>query len=211
MNLQKQQYGIGIFEEEIILSDFTGPAEQRFVISPEQLMGFVRTEVTFRPFPGLIWMKSDGVSDTYLLTLPAGQRAILFRRQQKGKLTTKKLHLPAMAVRAVISIDERKVKSIDIWGFSGSSLKADSILYELPLPNLSGHSLCLGSTNGAVGSDVRSAIIATIFDTPFNHHNYLVGRARLPFPDYVKIHKGRCHLRTLKPIGTGKKILGGRL
>jgi len=75
VNLQKQKYGIGIFEEEIILSDFTGPAERRFVISPEQLMSFVRTEVTFRPFPGLIWMKSDGVSDTYLLTLPAGQRA----------------------------------------------------------------------------------------------------------------------------------------
>lgn len=211
MNLQKQQYGIGIFDEEIILSDFTGPAERRFVISPEQLMSFVRTEVTFRPFPGLIWMKSDGLYDTYLLTLPAGQRSILFRQKQKSKLVDKQLRLPAMAVRARVSTDERKIKSIDIWGFSGSSLKAASILYELPLPNLSKHSLCLGSTNGAVGSDVRSAIITTIFDTPFNHHNYLVGRARLPFPDYVKIHKGRCPLRTLKPLGSGKDILGGRL
>lgn len=209
MNLQKQQYGIGIFEEEIILSDFTGPAERRYVISPEQLMSFVRAEVTFRPFPGLIWMKSDGLHDTYLLTIPAGQRSILFR--QKGKLVVKKLHLPAMAIRAGICNDERKVRSISIWGFSGSTLKPGSILYELPLPNLSGHSLCLGSTNGFVGNDIRGAIITTIFDTPFNHHNYLVGRARLPFPDYVKKHKGRCPLRTLKPIGVGKDILGGKL
>lgn len=209
MNLQKQKYGIGIFEEEIILSDFTGPAESRFVISPEQLMSFVRSEVTFRPFPGLIWMKSDGLHDTYLLTLPAGQRSILFR--QTKKLVAKKLSLPAMAVRARISIDERRVNSISIWGFSGSSLKDDTLLYELPLPNLSGHSLCLGSTNGAVGSDVKSAIITTIFDTPFNHHNYLVGRARLPFPDYVRKYKSRCPLRSLKSIGIGKDLLGGRL
>lgn len=210
MNLQKQKYGIGIFEEEIILSDFTGPAESRFVISPEQLMSFVRSEVTFRPFPGLIWMKSDGLHDTYLLTLPAGQRSILFRQKSKGKLVAKQLFLPAMAVLARISIDERKVNSISIWGF-GPSLKNDSILYELPLPNLSGHSLCLGSTNGAVGSDVKSAIVATIFDTPFNHHNYLVGRARLPFPDYVRKYKGRSPLSSLKPLGTCKDILGGRL
>lgn len=209
MSLQKQKYGIGIFEEEIILSDFTGPAESRFVISPEQLMSFVRSEVTFRPFPGLIWMKSDGLHDTYLLTLPAGQRSILFR--QTKKLVTRKLYLPAMAVRARISIDERRVNSISIWGFSGSSLKDDTILYELPLPNLTGYSLCLGITNGAVGSDIKSAIMATIFDTPFNHHNYLVGRARLPFPDYVRKHKGRCPLRSLKPLSTAKDLLGGRL
>ena len=47
--MQKQLYGVGIFEDEIVLADFTGKGERRFVVSPEQLMSFFRTEVTFRP------------------------------------------------------------------------------------------------------------------------------------------------------------------
>lgn len=208
MTMQKQLFGIGIFEEEIILEDFTGPAEKRFVISPEQLMGFVRTEVTFRPFPGLIWMKSDGQHDTYLLTLPARQRAILYRKGKK--LISRKLSLPAIAVSAVFDTAEHKVNNISIWGFSGGAVKPATPLYELPLPNLSGYSLCLGGTERAFGSDVRTAVEKTIFDTPFNHHNYLVGRERLPFLDYVKKHQGLSPFRTLKRIGTGRDILGGR-
>ena len=203
---QKQLYGIGIFEEEIILSDFTGDGEKRFAISQEQLMAFCRSEVTFRPFPGLLWMQTDGVSDTYLILFPAAQRTILYRVGKK--LTTKRLHLPSLAVEAKFSA-ERTINGINMWGLARGPLKSDSVLYELPLPNLNGSRLCLGSTEKASDGDVRAAVEKTIFDTPFNHHNYLVGTANVPFHYYVKKHKGRCPLNSLKRIGTGRDIMGG--
>lgn len=205
MSTQRQLYGIAIFEEEIVLSDFTGHAESRFIISPEQLMSFVRTEVTFRPFPGLIWMKTDGGQDTYLLTLPAGLRTILYKPGKK--MTVKKMQLPAIAIRAVFD-SQKSIQSISMWGFTGR-LRPETTLYELPLPNLGGSGLCLGATNRNFGTDVRQAVEKAIFDTPFNHHNYLVGKERIPFHDYVKRYKGLCPLRTLKQIGTGSQILGG--
>ncbi|HBG07691.1 MAG: hypothetical protein A2075_09210 [Geobacteraceae bacterium GWC2_58_44] len=205
-NVQKQLYGIGIFEEEIILSDFTGDGEKRFAVSREQLMAFCRSEVTFRPFPGLLWMKTDGATNTYLLQLPAAQRTILYRMGKK--LTAKRLHLPPLAVEAKFSAD-RTISGINLWGLARGTLKSDSVLYELPLPNLNGSRLCLGSTEKASDSDIRSAVEKTIFDTPFNHHNYLVGTSNLPFHEYVKKHKGRVPLSSLKRIGIGCDILGG--
>lgn len=205
-SVQKQLYGIGIFEEEIILSDFTGSSEKHFAVTQEQLMAFCRSEVIFRPFPGLIWMKTDGTADTYLLAFPAGYRSILYRRNKK--LTVVRLYLPAIAVKAAFST-EHKISSINMWGFAGTVLKSDSTLYELPLPNLGGSHLCLGSVEKASDNDVRAAVEKTIFDTPFNNHNYLVGTAKIPFHDYVKKYKGRSPFRTLKKIGTGKELLGG--
>jgi hypothetical protein len=204
-NLQKQLYGIAIFEEEIVLADFTGDGERRFVVSPEQLMAFVSAEVTFRPFPGLIWMKSDAQYETYLLMLPPGPRTILYRKG--GKLVDYSLALPAMAIEARIAQSARTVNSIRMWGLAGKGLEAESILYELPLPNLSGAGLCLGSTERVVGNDVRAAVEKTIFDTPFNHHNHIVGLEKIPFHAYVKKHKGRCPFRTLKGLGKGRDIL----
>lgn len=205
--MQQQLYGIGIFEEEIVLSDFTGSEEKRFVVNPEQLMGFFRAEVVFRPFTGLLWMKSDGILDTYLVTFAAKKRTILYRH--KKTIVTRKLQLPALAVRVRFD-GERSVTSINMWGFSGSSLSDGTVLYELPLPNLSGSSLCLGATERDFGKDVLLAIERIIFDTPFNHHNFLVGKSRIPFLDYVKKHQGRCPLRTLVKIGTGKELLEAR-
>lgn len=206
MNTQRQLYGIGIFEEEIVLSDFTGPAESRFIINPEQLASFVQTEVTFIPFPGLIWMKTTGTHDTYMLTLPAARRTILYKPSKK--VTTKTLQLPSIAVKAEFDPSQKSVTRISMWGFTGR-LKPETTLYEIPLPNLSNSSLCLGSTMRAFGGNIREAVEKTIFDTPFNHHNYLVGKERIPFHDYVKKYKGLCPLRTLKKIGIGRDILGG--
>ena len=207
-NVQKQLYGIGIFEQEIILSDFTGDGEKHFAISQEQLMAFCRSEVTFRPFPGLLWMMTDVATDTYLVLFPASQRTILYRMGKK--LTTKRLQLPALAVEAKFSSD-RTISGINMWGLARGPLKSDSVLYGLPLPNLNGSRLCLGGTEKASDSDVRTAIEKTIFDTPFNHHNYLVGTSNLPFHEYVKKHKGRVPLSSLKRIGTGRDIMGGAL
>jgi len=204
---QRQLYGVGIFEEEIVLSDFTGEAERRFLVTPEQLMDFFRAERTFVPFPGLVWMKADGVRERYLFTLPPGRRTILYRR--KKKVVGKRLQLPAIAIEAAVVPAGRMILSIQLWGFAGRDLKADSILYELPLPNLGGSSLCLGSTERAISGDVLGAVERTIFDTPFNHHNHLVGKESLPFHDYVKKYDGRCPLRTLKRIGRGRDILEG--
>lgn len=214
---QKQLYGIALFEQEIVLSDFTAGAERRFCVSPEQLMDFFRAEVTFRPFSGLVWMKSDGRGETYLIIYPAVTRTILYRRgtspkrKRRGKddLETHTLKLPAIAVRAAVESATRKIHSIDLWAFPGRELAAATVLYELPLPNLSGCRLCLGSTERAVDGDIRGAVERTIFDTPFNHHNHLVGTGKIPFHDYVAKYHGSCPLRTLNRIGEGRQILGG--
>lgn len=207
--VQRQLYGIGIFDEEIVLSDFTGDGEQRFLVSPEQLMDFFRTEVVFRPFAGLVWMKTDGLGERYLLTLPAAERTILYRPAAgKEQLDTYRLGLPSMAILVSISASTRNISSMELWGFAGKVLDDDSVLYELPLPNLNGSRLCLGSTERvAIGDNIRAAAERMIFDTPFNHHNHIVGTDRVPFRDYVAKHRGRCPLRTLKPLATGRKIL----
>lgn len=214
--MQKQLYGVGIFEEEIVLSDFTDGAEKRFIVSPEQLMDFFRSEVTFRPFPGLVWMKSDGSGESYLVVLPRASRTILYRqvtKKSKGKakddLVDYRLKLPAIAVQAKIDTAIRRISHISMWGMSEMSLHEGTILYELPLPNLSGSSLCLGSTERAVGGDILGAIERTIFDTPFNHHNHLVGVERITFQSYVEKYGGRCPPRTLKKLGKGRDIMGG--
>ncbi len=209
VQMQKQLYGIGIFEAEIVLSDFTNGSERRFVVTPDQLMGFIHSDITLQSFPGLIWMKAGAGSEKYLLTLPAGQRTILYRR--KKNVITKRLQLPAIAIEAGIEPVEKQVRTIRMWGFAGRQLKPDSILYELPLPNLGGSHLCLGSTERAVDRDILGAVERTIFDTPFNHHNHLVGREKLPFHDYVKKYAGRCPFHTLTKIGHGRDILGGHL
>lgn len=205
--LQRQLYGIAIYQEEIVLCDYTGDAERRFVVTLEQLMGFFRTGVTFRPFPGLVWMKDNGDRRDYLLTLPAGLRTILYRR--KKKITAKSLRLPSLAVKVGLGSDGGSIRSIDLWGFTGRELRPDTVLYDLPLPNLRNASLCLGSTVRAAGDDIREAVERTIFDTPFNHHNDVVGRERLSFADYHRKYRGRCPLRTLNRLGHGRDILGG--
>lgn len=217
--IQKQLYGIGIFEDEIVLSDFTSAAEKRFIVTSEQLQGFFRSEITFTSFPGLIWMKLGGDRETYLVTLPAGERTILYRqvvkKAAKGKKATKdlfdyKMRLPAIAVKASVDPGNRKIGGIAMWGFFDRVLGPTTALYELPLPNLSGSILCLGSTERAAkNGDILAAIERTIFDTPFNHHNHLVGSAKIPFQEYVAKHRGRCPVKTLVKIGAGKDILGG--
>ena len=205
--MQKQLYGIAIFEEEILLQDFTGTGEKRLIVTPEQLMEFFRTGITFRPFPGLIWMKDDGSDRSYLITLPAGERTILYR--YKKKLLSRKQQLPSMAVQVRLNA-EGKILNIYTWGFAGSRLKNESVLYQLPLPNLSGASMCLGGTERSFDNDVRQAVEKTIFDTPFNHHSDKVGREGLRFLDYNKKYAGLCPFRTLKRIGTGRDILEGK-
>lgn len=215
--LQKQLYGVGIFEQDIVLSDFTDGPEKRFVVTSEQLMDFFRTEVFFRPFPGLVWMRSNGTGETYLLVLPAAERTILYhdpradrKETDKGEIEAFKLSLPAIAVRADINVATRQIGEIGMWGLAGETLEADSELYELPLPNLNGSRLCLGATSrAAAGEDIRGAVELTIFDTPFNHHSSMVGGESIHFQEYVKKYGGLCPLNTLKPIGHGRELLGG--
>jgi hypothetical protein len=216
--LQTQLYGIGIFEEEIVLCDFTGPGERRFVVTQEQLMQFFQTEVTFRPFPGLIWMKKNCTSETYLITLPKAERTILYnsgkvsKGEKKTDMTAFKMKFPALAVK--IKVDEvgRSVKGIDMWAFTGDTLLPGSKLYGLPLPNLSGPYLCIGGNSFTTdGTDLLEVTEKIIFDTPFNWHHDIVGKEKLPFRDYHKKHRGRCPLKTLEQLGTGRQLLEGKI
>jgi hypothetical protein len=208
--LQKQLYGVAIFEDEIVLSDFSNSAERRFIVTPEQLMTLFKTEITFRPFPGLVWMKASGSGEMYLLTMPAAQRTILYKQGGKKKTTQAiPFRLPSIAVKAALD-ENRKLTTIEMWGFAGKQLRNDTVLYELPLPNLNGPRLCLGATERSAGSDIRAAVEKTIFDTPFNHHSNIVGTEKLLFHDYVKKYRGSCPWRTLTKLGTGRKLLEGK-
>lgn len=203
------------------MSDFTGGAEKRFVVSPDQLRDFFQSPVTFRPFPGLLWMRMGGNEETYMVTLPAAERTILYRlvveKAKKGKkakqdLVDYKIRLPRIAVRAGIDPGNRKIRSIQMWGYFSRTLEDSTVLYGLPLPNLGRSSLCLGSTERAkVGGDIMGAIERSIWDTPFNHHNHIVGNERIPFEAYMVKYKGHCPIKSLEPIGTGHEILGGAL
>lgn len=213
MTTQKQLYGIAIFEEEIVMSEFDGAAEKRYTVTTDQLMDFFRSEVVFRPFPGLVWMKSDGTGETYLLTLPAKERTVLYHQtgkiKAKDKLHAIKMYFPAIAVKARISVTDRKISHINMWGFKGCTLKPGSILYELPLPNLSGSLLCLGGTERVFKNDVIAAVEKVIFDTPFNHHNHLVGSEKIPFLKYISRYTqpGIFDFVPLNKIGKGSDIL----
>ncbi len=201
---QQQLYGIALFEGEAVLTDYTGNTEKSFVIDERDLQKFFRFErtVTFRPFEGLVWQKS-GREDTYLITIKR-QRRTLIHRGDGFKLRHIKMELPNMAVKA--RVQDGQIHVSDLWAYPGP-LKKNTQLYGLPLPNLTRSRLCMGAARIPFKGDVIKAVETALFETPWNHHQQVVGREQLYFQDYLDKYRGKCPFHSLSQIGFGRQIL----
>jgi hypothetical protein len=203
--MQDQLFNIGIYEEAILLTDFRGAAEKRFVIEEEELMKLFRFDrhVVFRPFEGLIWMKGslDG-GDQYCVIKPREKRKLI--HDQKGKLSHITMEMPRMIVKARSSGGNLHVNHM--YAYQGK-LTRNSKLYSLALPNIGSSHLCQGSQRVSESIGIMNAIDQCIYETPFNHHQHRVSKEEIPFLEYVKKYKGRMPFHTLKEIGTGQDIL----
>lgn len=203
--MQDQIYNIGIYEEAILLTDFRGDVEQRYVIEEEELMKLFRfnRSVVFKPFEGLLWMKGslEG-GDCYLVQTPRAKRKLI--HDHKGKMSHITMDIPQMIVKAYSNNGEIKVGNL--WAFKGK-LTGKTMLYSLALPNIGNSSLCQGSQRVPEKVGIMKAIDQCLYETPFNHHQHLVGREELPFLDYVKKYKGRMPFHSLVELHRAEQIL----
>jgi hypothetical protein len=203
--MQKQLYGIAIYEEAILLSDFTGRNPKRFVVEQEQLMELFKfnKHVTLKPFEGLVHMKAQLEGDEeYLVTFKRQKKKII--HSHKNKLSHIIMEMPNLAIMAYA--DDNYVRVSEVYAYPGTLTKSTP-LYELPLPNISHSRLCLGSVQIQINHNMMKAIETAFYETPFNHHSHLAGRENLPFLDYVQKYKGRMPFHSLNQIGTGRDIL----
>lgn len=202
---QNQLYGIGIYEQGILLTDFTGKHPKQYLVEQEELMKLFKFDrkVTLKPFPGMIWMKASLEGEnSYLVAIKRGKRKILYG--DGGKLISFAMTLPNIAVLAKESGGYMRISSVHAYP---GKLKPSTPIYDLPLPNIGGGNVCMGSGRIPVGKNIMKAIEKAFFDTPFNHHNGLVGKDPILFKDYVKKFKGHMPFHSLAHIGTGRDIL----
>ena len=208
---QAQLYGIGVYEEAIVLTDYTGKAEKQYLIDEKQLMEFFRfnKEVTFDAFPGLIKMIADLEGNkSFVVTRPREKRKLIYSKDKK--LIHVPMEMPPLLIAA--NINSRGQCRINYIAAYKGKLTPKTIMYAPALPNCNGTSMCNGGSNVQLKDDVMAAIDAAIYDTPFNHHSQLVGTESIPFLQYVKRYNGRMPFRTLHRMGKAESILKrGRL
>ena len=206
---QKQLYGIAIFTQEIVLTDYSNNVEQRYLVNREQLMRFFLSDIKVSTFPGLLWMKL-GQNQSYLVQLPAGKRDIMHCTWKKNAehVTTIPMRLPKLIVKATLKEDKKKIQNISIWCHFDKELTPETQLYEVPLPNIHGPSMCLGSTAHTVEEGkITEAIEIALFQTQFTHHSHIVGNESLPFETYAKKYRGNCPQTTLNTLCLAKEVL----
>ena len=202
---QRLRYTISIYSEETVLTDhgYSGDGDKRYLINESQLMQFFRAPVTFRPEKGLIWQQSDGLSDTYLFDLgKIGQKTIVQRQGKKNK--EYKMSIPALLIKATVS--NNRVSALDLWAYAGK-LKEESVLYEVPLPNIREASMCLGSVDCSVDGSLIETIKRILFDTLFNSHLSHAGKKEMSFKEYYDTYNGKMPFHSLNKLGYAAKIL----
>lgn len=202
--MQQQFYNIAIYEEAILLTDFTRQDAPTFVVDQEDLMQLFRfnLQVTLKPFDGLVWMKKDLEGKTsYLVTLPRQRRKLIYKADRFQHVS---MEIPNVLL--LLRIANGKTDIRNLWAYPGK-LKSTTQLYELALPNIGGSSICLGSASVTTTKNVIKDAETLLFETPFNHHRQLVGKNQIPFLEYVKQHKGKMPFHTLRPLETAKRIL----
>jgi len=211
---QKLLYTIGIYETDTIVSDYTSEngSVRRFLVAPEDLMSFFHTEkpvMTFYPEEGLIMMRTDGKSEDMFYTYPKTSMATTILVKRKKTIVPHKVYLPSLLVKARIErhSGRKVVRNMDVWCYQGTALNEDATLYELPLPNTSGSSVCLGNVDKVVEGKVRDAVWSILVDTVFNNHHDLVTKDRIPFEEYFRRSKGRVRISDLRKLCRATDIL----
>ena len=203
--VQNLLYTISIYEDDTVLTDHKSHDKQ-FLVSQEQLMGFFRSEITFAPERNLLWMKTDGLSTTYLYHLPkrSAPRTITVRRNKKDKQYA--MQFPGLIFQ--VRVSEDRLSNLHVWAYAGR-LRETSILYEVPLPNISGHSVCLGGVNKELtrNQSVLDKVQEVFFDTPFNSHSFHVSKDHMPFTEFYEKYQGAFPWNKLNKLCRAKSIL----
>lgn len=106
----------------------------------------------------------------------------------------------------LVSVVDDQINSLWVWCHAGT-FSEKSILYEMPLPNISGSDICLGGSSKKVVGSLRESVERLFFDTPFNSHHFNVGREDLPFTEFVQKYQGKTPFSRLKKIGVGRDLL----
>lgn len=211
---QELLYTISIFSQDTVLTRHGEQKEvERFVVSPDQLQSFFRVETMLVPEKGMIWMKKDANRETYLFKFPKTGRPTEIMVKRGKKVRKYSLILPNLLVMARVSGDghKRSVKSISLWCYADGKLARNTTLYEVPLPNISRGSMCLGNVDEKVTGSVREAVWSAIFDAYFNNHHNMVGRKPMAFESYVRtLTDGVIKISGLAKWGRAGAVLEGR-
>lgn len=198
---QQLRFTISIFDEDTVLTDHTGDAERKFLVSPEQLMKFFKTKIVLKPEPGLISLQSDGESETAVLKLPKKTRTIIVLEGKKRTTKTYNIQFPTLLAKITYSRTQNAVSGITINCVKGP-LRPGATLYEVPLPNTSvdGH-VCLGGVDKSLEKTLAATIERMLFDTPFNNHNDSCGIDNLPFRTFHKKFQGAIPFEAIRTAG----------
>jgi hypothetical protein len=206
---------VDVYEEEISMTVYENETESRFFVSPEQLGLFFAPKSVFIPEKGLAWEARENGVRRVLFVYPKKKTPVTIypsTPRAKGKPVMRRYPLlfPAIAIRANISTygNRASVSRMDCWCMDTDMLKADTNLFEMPLPNCTSSSICLGNIERNIEGPIGDALWEIFFNSTFSHHNQTVGRENLPFPKFAKAHKGvRISTRELNKIGKGRDIM----
>jgi hypothetical protein len=211
---QKLLYTVSVFEHDTVMTIHGDSNEvQRFVVSPDQLQNFFNVETKFQPEEGLVWMKKKGNTETYLHRFPKSGKPTEVMVKRGERVKKYKLKLPNLLVITKVCGDghDRRITGINMWCYADGKLTGNTMLYEVPLPNISGNSMCLGNVSVKVQGSVRDAVWSAIFDSYFNNHHNVVGRKPVAFDKYMAQTKGIVKMRGLRRLCRANKVLEGRL
>lgn len=211
---QKLLASIEIYEQETILTqvDEDG-AERRFVVAPEQLQRLLKLPVApvlLRPEPGLLAVAATADIETHLFALAAKSWSVTVQGQQGKRTTSLKVALPAFVLSVRVWRESRRIVGITALTFAGRTVRPDTLLHEMPLPNFNGRGeMCLGTVEVICreGKSVREAGLKAIFGSAFNNHHGTVGKKGEGFAAFVERNKGRAPLGQLAEVGPAKRLL----
>ncbi|AJF08288.1 hypothetical protein [Geoalkalibacter subterraneus] len=191
---QRHLYSIDIYDEDTVLTDYTEEAHKRYLVEKDQLMKFFRSNICFKPEKGLIQVETDGIKSIYIYDLAPQTRTIMVLARNAKEPQAFEVEVPGLIVKASISESNQgfTVHSLNLACYAGRKWTDKKPLYELALPNISDTSLCLGSGASDIEArTAREAIEFAIFETPFNTHNNICGKANLSFQAFHQKHQGR--------------------
>lgn len=213
---QRLLASIEIYEQETILTQVgEDGAERRFVVAPEQLQRLLKLPVPtvlLRPEPGLLAVAADAETETHLFTVPTKTWAVTMQGQKGRRTRTHKVALPAFVLKVRVWRENRRIVGITALTHGARTLRPDTTLYEMPLPNFNGRGeMCLGTVEVAApeGKSVRDAALKAIFGSAFNSHHGTVGVKGVGFEQFLAENSGRIPLAKLTRLGPARSVLPG--
>jgi hypothetical protein len=199
---QKLKAQICIFESSIVMQ--TGSEKKgrkTFLVSEQQLASMFGARAVFKPQPGLEYISHTAEHIDVIVKFPKRNDVREISVKVGNKITCHKVVLPSFVGIARFRITEQmqeELVGLNLYAYSGQ-LTPQSNLYELPLPNISGGSVCLGSVRAVSwGEDYRQTIERAMFGSYFNNHYDNVGKQGIRFGQFMHITNGKISCKDLR-------------